>query len=116
EERFDARLVDDPESPDFSPDGRKMAFAALQNGTGDIFVGDLQTKKKTNITKDEFSNSAPTWAPDGRSIVYIARVSGNEKLFRVDIATGQKTQLTFGTHDDGAGQFLDPAPLVFSPT
>ena len=35
------RTVDDPESPDISPDGRKVAFAALQGGTGDIFVVDL---------------------------------------------------------------------------
>ena len=116
EERFDARLVDDPESPDFSPDGRRIAFAALQNGTGDIFVGDLQTKEITNITKDGFADSAPTWAPDGRSIVYIARISGNEKLFRVDVATGQKTQLTFGTHDDASAQFLDENTLVFPST
>jgi WD40-like Beta Propeller Repeat len=116
DERFDARLVDDPESPDFSPDGRKIAFAALQNGTGDIFIGDLQTKEITNITKDAFADSAPTWAPDGQSIVYIARVSGNEKLFRVDVATGQKTQLTFGTHDDASAQFLDENTLVFPST
>ena len=82
-------------------------FAALQNGTGDIFVVDLQTEEVTNLTKDSFADSAPTWAPDGRSIVYNARISGNEKLFQVDVATGQKTQLTFGTHDDAAAQFLD---------
>ena len=86
---------------------RKVVFAALQNGTGDIFVVDLQTREITNLTKDDFADSAPTWSPDGQSIVYVARVSGNEKLFRLDIATGQKTQLTFGTHDDAAAQFLD---------
>jgi len=116
EQRFDARTVDDPESPDFSPDGRRVAFAALQNGTGDIFIGDAETMEIVNVTKDAFADSAPTWSPDGRSIVYLARVSGNEKLFRVDVATGQKTQLTFGTHDDGAAQFLDADTIVFSST
>ena len=116
ERRVEMRTVDDPESPDFSPDGRKVAFAALQNGTGDIFVVDLQTEEVTNITKDAFADSAPTWSPDGRSIVYNARVSGNEKLFRVDVATGEKTQLTFGTHDDAAAQFLDADTLVFPST
>ena len=116
EQRIDMRTVDDPESPDFSPDGRKVAFAALQNGTGDVFVVDLQTQAITNVTKDAFADSAPTWAPDGRSIVYNARVSGNEKLFRVDLATGQKTQLTFGTHDDASAQFLDADTLIFPST
>ena len=108
--------MDDPESPDFSPDGKKVAFAALQNGTGDIFMLTWRRKEITNLTKDDFADSAPTWSPDGKSIVYVARVSGNEKLFRLDIATGQKTQLTFGTHDDAAAQFLDENTLVFPST
>ena len=114
EQRFEMREVDDPESPDISPDGTKVAFAALQGGVGDIFLIDLQTRQLTNLSKDNFADSGPTWSPDGRSIVYVARVSGNEKLFRLEVATGQKTQLTFGTHDDSAAQFLDADTLVFS--
>ena len=49
-------------------------------------------------------------------MVYLARISGNEKLFRLDIASGRKTQLTFGTHDDGAAQWLDDDTLVFAST
>ena len=116
EQRFEMREVDDPESPDISPDGTKVAFAALQGGVGDIFLIDLQTRQLTNLSKDNFADSGPTWSPDGRSIVYVARVSGNEKLFRLEVATGQKTQLTFGTHDDSAAQFLDADTLVFSST
>jgi hypothetical protein len=116
EQRVELRTVDDPESPDISPDGRKVAFAALQSGVGDIFVVDLATRAVTNLTNDGFADSGPTWSPDGQSIIYVARVSGNEKLFRLDIATGQKTQITFGTHDDSAAQFVDADTLVFSST
>ena len=116
EQRVEMRTVDDPESPDISPDGRKVAFAALQGGVGDIFVVDLVSSEVVNLTKDGFADSGPTWAPDGRSIVYVARVSGSEKLFRLDVATGTKTQVTFGTHDDSAAQFLDADTLVFSST
>jgi hypothetical protein len=116
EERIQMRTVDDPESPDVSPDGTKIAFAALQGGVGDIFVVDLATKAVTNLTKDAFADHGPTWFPDGKSILYVARVSGNEKLFRLDLDTGTKTQLTFGTHDDTPAQFLDADTLVFSST
>jgi hypothetical protein len=115
-ERFPMRMVDDPESPDLSPDGEKVAFAALQEGTGDIFVLDMTSGEVTNVTNDAFGNSGPTWTPDGRSIVYVSRISMNEKLFRVDLATGEKTQLTFGTHEDSAAQFFDEHTLVFSST
>jgi hypothetical protein len=116
EQRIDMRTVDNPESPDLSPDGKRVVFAALQGGTGDIFMMDLQTKQVTNLTKDDFGDAGPTWSPDGKYIVYVARVSQAEKLFRLDIDTGQKTQLTFGTHDDAAAQFIDPDTLVFPST
>ena len=116
DDRVALDTVDDPESPDISPDGRQVAFAALQEGVGDIFVVDLDTRALTNLTNDGFADSGPTWSPDGQSIVYVARVSGSEKLFRLDVATGLKTQLTFGTHDDSAAQFLDADTLVFSST
>ena len=116
EQRIDLREVDDPESPDFSPDGRKVAFAARQHAVGDIFVIDLDTHLVSNVTNDAFADSGPTWSPDGSFLVYVARVSGSEKLFRLDLATGRKTQLTFGTHDDGSAQFLDANTLVFPST
>ena len=116
EERIDLTTVDDPESPDIGPDGRRVVFAALRDGVGDIFVLDLGSGEVTNVTNDDFADSGPTWAPDGSSIVYLARISGNEKLFRLDVATGRKTQLTFGTHDDSSAQFFDADTLIFAST
>jgi hypothetical protein len=115
-QRIPMTMVDDPESPDFSPDGRKIVFAALQGGVGDIFILDLESKGLTNVTKDAFGDSGPTWSPDGSYIIYVSRVSGYEKLFKLDVATGTKTQITFGTHDDTAANFVDDHTLVFSST
>ena len=116
DKRFELKTIDMPESPDISPDGRYVAFSALQGAIGDIFVIDIESGTLKNVTNDQFGDYAPTYGPDGRSIVYLARVSGNDKLFRLDLATGKKTQLTFGTHDDGGAQFLDDDTLVFSST
>jgi hypothetical protein len=116
EKRIDLKTVDEPESPSFSPDGKSLAFSAMQNGWADIFTVDLATEEVTNLTRDEIASYAPAFAPDGRSIVYLARISGNEKLFSLDLASGKKTQLTFGTHDDAAARFLDPETLIFAST
>jgi hypothetical protein len=115
-QRVELTTVDAPESPDFSPDGRKVAFSAMQGGVTDIFVVDLETRNITNITKDSFADYAPTWTPDGAAMITTTRVSGNEKLFRVEVADGKRTQLTFGTHDEGGAQYLDDNTLVFSST
>jgi len=116
EQRIEMKTVDDPESPDFSPDGKKIVFAGLQSAIGDLFIVDLESQEVTNITKDNFADSGPTWSPDGTYIVYVARVSGNEKLFKIDPGTGTKTQITFGTHDDATAQFMDANTIVFPST
>src|SRR3954466_7036786 len=113
EKRFEIKSVDMAESPDISPDGKTVAFAGLRSAVADIFTIDIDSGEIKDITNDRFGDYGPTWTPDGKAIVYVARVSGNDKLFRVDLASGKKTQLTFGTHDDGAAQFMDPDTLVF---
>jgi hypothetical protein len=116
EVRINLTTIDAPESPDFSPDGKLIAFAGMRDSEADIFTVNLETKEIVNLTKDKFANYAPTWAPDGRSIVYLVRVSGNEKLFRMDANGANPVQLTFGTHDDGGAQFLDANTLLFAST
>ena len=115
-QRLPLNDLDAPESPDFSPDGRVVAFSGMRGGTADVFTINLETKVITNITKDSFADYAPTWTPDGKALIVLTRVSGNEKLFRVDPASGARTQLTFGTHDDAGAQFLDADTLVFAST
>ena len=116
ENRIAITSIDAPESPDFSPDGKLIAFSGMRQSDSEIFTIDLATEAMTNLTNDAFANYAPTWAPDGKSLVYLVRVSGNEKLFRMDANGANKTQLTFGTHDDAAAQFLNPNTLVFAST
>jgi hypothetical protein len=116
EQRMAMKTLDEPESPAFSPDGRTVAFSAMENAKSDIYTVNLDTEAITNLTKDEFADYAPTYAPDGKFIVYLARISGNEKLFRLDLDTGKKTQITFGTHDDGAARFIDESTIIFSST
>jgi hypothetical protein len=114
--RFELNMVDAPESPAFSPDGRRVAFAALRDAVADIFVIDLETGEVTNLTNDAIADYAPTFSPDGKSLIYTARISGNDKLFKLDLVSQQKTQLTFGAHDDTAAKFVDDRTIVFSST
>ena len=116
EQRIDLDTVDEPESPDFSPDGQRVVFSALRGATGDIFELDLETLEVVNLTQDDLADYSPLYAPDGQSILFLTRVSGNNKLFKLDVATGERTQLTFGTHDEAGGQFIDDRTVVFAST
>ncbi len=116
EDRIPLKSVDEPESPNFAPDGKTIAFAALRAGIGDIYTVNLDTKQITNLTDDAFADYGPVFSPDGTFLVYNARVSGNQKLFRLDLDTKKKTQLTFGTQDETAASFIDSQTLTFAST
>src|SRR5262245_40441150 len=62
EERIPMKTVDEPESPNFSPDGRTIVFSGLREGVGDIFAVDLTTKEVTNLTNDDFGDYAPVYS------------------------------------------------------
>ena len=108
--------IDAPESPDFSPDGKLIAFSGMRGADANIYTINVDTKEIKALTKDSLPHYAPTWSPDGKFLVYLARVSGNEKLFRVNLDGTNPQQLTFGTHDEGGAQFWDADTLVFPST
>jgi hypothetical protein len=114
--RFNIETVDNPESPNISPDGRAVLFSGLRSAVGDLFRLDVSSGEITNLTNDEFADYAPVYSPDGRFVVYLARISGSQKLFRLDLDGGRKTQLTFGTQDEAAAKFLDADTVIFSST
>jgi len=113
---IDLDMVDEPESPDFSPDGKTVVFSALNRAIGDLYSLDLETEEVTNLTQDDLADYAPVFAPDGKSLLHLKRISGNNKLFKLDLETGEQTQVTFGTHDEGGAQFIDDRTIVFSST
>src|SRR5512132_1086515 len=53
EQRIELKSVDGPESPDISPDGREVAFAALRGAVGDIFIVNIDSGEVRNVTSDQ---------------------------------------------------------------
>jgi Tol biopolymer transport system component len=75
--------------PALSPDGRKIAFRAL-NALW-LLTG---AERPVRIVSDGYFNSAPDWSPDGRSLVYVSDRAGTANLWRYDIAEGTSERIT----------------------
>jgi Tol biopolymer transport system component len=76
--------------PVLSPDGTKVAFAAV----GDIYVMTIGGKPE-NITKDRYLDTDPAWSPDGTQLVYSSDKGGHLlQLWIHDMKSGQERQLT----------------------
>lgn len=71
----DDRTYDDFE-PQWSPDGKRIAYASVVGGDWDgIYVMSPGSEKFTRITKAT-SPDSPTWAPDGKSLIFVDYAKG----------------------------------------
>ena len=59
-----------------SPDGRRVAVSARENGNQDIWVHDIELGVKTRVTTDPAVDFRPIWSPDGEEIVFSAEAGG----------------------------------------
>jgi len=88
------------ESPAFSPDGSKIAFASDRGaGEANLFILDRRTGEITQVT-DEYWAARPAWSPDGSSLAYLSyapgsvRCAGKAGVRRVPLSGGPAEVLT----------------------
>jgi Tol biopolymer transport system component len=57
-------------SPDFSPDGREIAFYSTRNVNRDVYVINSDGSGERRLTGGAGQSSFPAYSPDGQSIAY----------------------------------------------
>jgi Tol biopolymer transport system component len=75
--------------PVVSPDGRKVAFRAL-NALWVMRIGHAPTR----LADDGYFNSDPDWSPDSASLVYASDRSGTAALWHQEVKGGAPVRLT----------------------
>jgi Tol biopolymer transport system component len=77
--------------PAWSPDGKRIAFASLRNGTKDIYLIDVESgavARLTTVIQPVQENSQPAWSPFGNQIAYTVKRFGAYQVW-VMSDTGQ---------------------------
>ena len=80
-------------SPDWSQDGRQVAFQTRIDNRFQIFTMNLRDRQPRQLTS-EGQNEEPSWAPDGRHLVFVSSRSGTRQLWILDTESGRLRQLT----------------------
>ena len=89
--------------PRFSPDGRKIAFAARNSDGGpygELAVLDLNSGKTRLLTHDNALVLSPAWSPSGKFIYFASSRGGTVNIWKIGVDGSGLEQITAGEGDD----------------
>lgn len=71
-------------APQFSPDGKRIAFMSSRTGPWQIWMSQVDGSNPRQVSFTE-SAGTPRWSPDGRSIAFDAPLDGVTRIFVVRV-------------------------------
>jgi len=82
--------VQDAVQPNWSPDGRRIAFWSMREGIRDILTVSREGGSPIAVTNDDPLDWNPVWSPDGKFLYFSSDRGGAMNLWRVAMsASGQ---------------------------
>jgi Tol biopolymer transport system component len=87
--------------PDWSPDGRRVAFVSDRDGDLDIWVMNADGSARRQLTRNDTYEYDPDWSPDGRQIAF-ERNDGihDEEIYVISADGTGERQLTSNDVND----------------
>lgn len=74
--------------PQFSPDGRKIAFQSGRSGYPEIWISDTDGSHAVQATDVRNLSGTPRWSPDSRYIAFDSRPGQHSEIHVLDTSTG----------------------------
>jgi Tol biopolymer transport system component len=84
-------------NPDWSPNGRKIAYERYLDGSRDIYVMRANGDGKKRLTDSSGDEYSPVWSPDGTKIAFSSNRAVGLDIFIMDAGGGNVRRLTNNT-------------------
>ena len=102
-------------SPEWSPDGKRIAYVSFETSRPAIFVQDVATGQRQQMTNFQGLNNAPSWSPDGQKLAITLSKDGDEEIYIQDVASRELTRFTRSPYiDTEANWSSDGKSIIFT--
>ena len=91
--------------PEFSPDGKKIAYVSYKDRFPFLYVLDIETGKSIAVSKQVGVNMAPSWSPDGRRLALVLSKDANQEIYIINADGSDRQRIT--THGE-----MDTSPSL----
>ncbi|MBT8149342.1 MAG: Tol-Pal system protein TolB [Gammaproteobacteria bacterium] len=81
-------------SPEWSPDGKHVAYVSFETSRPAIYRQELATGLRQQLTNYRGLNGAPAWSPDGKRMAMVLSRDGNPEIYVMDLASKQLSRVT----------------------
>jgi len=72
-------------SPEWSPDGKRIAFVSDRDGTSQIYVMWWDTREAAQLTHLSQSPGDLVWSPDGKSLAFTMNIEDTDPILKVKL-------------------------------
>lgn len=91
-------------SPEWSPDGSKLAYVTFENKKSQVVVHDIRSGTRKVIGSLRGHNGAPSFSPDGSRVAFASNQDGVLNIYVTGVGGGSPRQLT-----SNAGNNTEPS-------
>jgi len=81
-------------SPSWSPTGRDVAYVSFETDLPRIYIQNIATGDRRQITNYPNLNSSPEFSPDGTKLAMVLSKDGSPDIYVHDLTTNQLTRVT----------------------
>lgn len=81
-------------SPSWSPNGQDVAYVSFETDLPRIYIQNIATGQRRQITNYPNINSSPVWSPDGSKLAMVLSKDGSPDIYVQDLDSNQLLRMT----------------------